>query len=623
MTDSNCNNVNHLPRPLVGLFVFLFALLPCAIQVIYIASPVEYVQSDMKGYIERAWRLTQADNFVTYDAFYPAGTTYIFSAIFQVFNFVTGLSVLTWLQVGALALAVLFTFLLAEELFQWRRGALWGALFASLFYPFFGQASFFMSEPLFIAMTLFAMWFFLKINRTEARLEQVILLGLLLGWSMLLRGQGICFAATITLYGCFGFKRIFRNPQLLLAFSVALTLPLYAQAKFNQHLTNTDDLFLSSNGAFNAFLGQSRLEALGVHNPGAGYYYVFHNNNAFFDQDLSAPQMFKASIHDREFFMNQVAILWQQDFKRQIVRSLQSVIELFSPYPEWPLRLLDVPEYYEKISRIVFLVLIMIPVLYTLLTTISFDQERSRIIFLFLPVAMTVALIFLTMGQPRYLIPFQYLLIILSIPCLRDKFARKFLVDQSPVNPRVLTAISRIVLVTLLLLSATTAIAISRALKSTSTARTLDFNQYFKVSANELLRFEFGIDTLISPAEEIDHTSIRLSGFRNACSGKRNDRQIVDWCVYTNYSGTIEIFIANSIISQVNAVEIYLSDYDSNLRTTLIRSGKFKQVAVVPQSGSWYRINMRPEVRKSGVMKINLRELTGSGVKLSALRLLS
>ncbi len=365
----------------------------------------------MHGYIERGWRISVRDNFYPFDTFYPPGTALLYGAVFSLFGFVNGVKALAIVQAAFLAAANVLTAVTARELLSTKFAFFLAGTLSVVYWPLTAQSSFFMAEPLFILLVMLGQYLLVRGIRTK--LPQLLYLsGLVLGLATITKTQGICFLLPAVMI-LFLAKN---NAKKLLLLFAGFSIPIICQLVLNSAIVGRPQLNLAANGAFNAYLGQSRRVAVGCLDSKSEQFFIFSNNNAHFDPQLLPTRVVDHSILDREYFSAEVKELWVENPKLQLIRSLQSINELFSFQPDWPYRnILSFRKPYRWF-QIMGAFVIIVPAIYSLVLLQLRGGHGNKIILLALPVlgiALTAAL---GSGQPRYLLPFHYNLIILAVP---------------------------------------------------------------------------------------------------------------------------------------------------------------------------------------------------------------
>jgi hypothetical protein len=412
--------MNRLPY----IILFFASLIINLIQIYYVASPLDSVYSDMRGYVERGYRIAVADNFVPFDSFYPPGTAYFFSIVFWAFGFAKGIHILTLIQALAISGAAMLVGLSGEALFRSKKISFFMAVLVAMYWPFIGQLSFFMAEPIFIFLLLFGQYLLILSIRFGGAHSKFFLIGLTYSLAMLIKGQ--CIGLILTALLVFILRQTAYLRPFAAMFILGLVFPLSLQLVLNASITGKPGMHFASNDAYNTYLGQSRREAIGCLDKEAGYFYIFHNNNSFFDKRLLPATVLPVSIMNREYFKARTLELWMERPFLQTIRSLQSVSELFSLIPHWPLRNLEKYQKYDISFGWGTLFLITLPAIYTIVISLSRRRYLLECTLLFLPIIVLSGIIFLSMGQPRYLVPFKYNFFLLAIPAFID-FKDKFL----------------------------------------------------------------------------------------------------------------------------------------------------------------------------------------------------
>lgn len=400
--------------------LLFFGSLALNLQHIYmVSSPLDHVYSDMGGYVTRAWRVAAGAPFMPFDTFYPPGTSFLFAVVFFLFGFPVGIHIVSISQAVFLAGANVLLGYVAMELFGHRLMACLVMLIATLYWPFTAQTSFFMAEPAFSFFVILGLLVFVRsINRPSNQFVYFVL-GLLFGIVTLIKSQGLCVFVIIPL-SMFVFTRTRHLRQYIVALLSGLLIPVVMTLALNAAIMRSPGLLLSANAAFNTYLGQSRHQALGCLDPDKGYFYYFHNNNAGIGYDFLPPRVLPVSILDRAYFNQETAKLWREDPTTQIIRSLHNVVELFEINPRWPLRNNSHLVRQDVVSQWILLFFVVLPAVYGIWEAVFCKRYCFQVSILALPLVGISAVVSVSMGQPRYLIPFTYFLILLAVPFYLD-----------------------------------------------------------------------------------------------------------------------------------------------------------------------------------------------------------
>lgn len=394
-----------------AVFAFALSLVVTYIQVFNGTHPLDHVFSDMRGYLERGWRLAAGAPFIPFDAFYPPLTSYVFALLFLSLGFSLGVQAIVWMQLLLVASSAFLTVCIAARLYQ-RRALCWlTAIIVSLYLPFSMQASYFMSEALFSTLLLVSTLLGLEMFRSQVSTQRALTTGAVLGFLVLCKGQGLCLVAALGI-GLLVRRRFIRLGVLVLGFVSILS----AQAMVNSAILGRRTVSPALNGAFNMFLAQSRREAIGCYDHFGGWFFIFHNNNAGLQYHYFTPTMLPVSILRDDYFTGETVSLWKSDPLRQLVFSLQNAVELLEINPRWPYTLTPHDSSADTRFQSIFFWVATLPALASIVAASRDTRYRPQIAFLCLPLLFVIGLAALTSGQPRYLLPFQYGVILLALP---------------------------------------------------------------------------------------------------------------------------------------------------------------------------------------------------------------
>jgi 4-amino-4-deoxy-L-arabinose transferase-like glycosyltransferase len=295
--------------------------------------------------------------------------------------------------------------LISFELFSNRKIAIFTAVASLAYWPITAQASFFMSESVFIFLCLLAQLCALKALRRDFSWTMTIVAGLCFGAATIVKTQALAFIITAILVSVLSSSRV-RRAKALAVMLIFAALPILLHSAHLGKLLDKDGLYFSANGPFNMYLGQSGREAVGAYNTDKNIYFVFFNNNSYLDERLLLPEVVLTSILNQNFFNQKLKSLWRKNPRRQFLRLGVSALELFTLEPHWPLRNIDAFAEAERIFKKLAVLLIFFPALLALVVALRQRKYREEMLLLMLPVLGMTAAAALTSGQPRYLIPF-------------------------------------------------------------------------------------------------------------------------------------------------------------------------------------------------------------------------
>lgn len=378
--------------------------------------PDLFLYADMAVYFYRGMRFAQGLNLLSKtDLFFPPAISVFYAPFFLFFSKIAAMRAIWFAQACLLASAPTLTALLSLTLFPTReREAQLIAILAAIFFPALVFSGFFLTEPLFIFLLLLALLQLARAWKTKNTISNWFLAGLLSGLAFVVRSHG----GGILLAGGFAAFKSHKRLAHLTALMLGFFLILSGQFALNSKIAGEPALYVSTNDAFNIYLGQSRLRGTGCVDPKTGHSAFFFNNNSSFESNFEETQIVECSMEDRPYFFKRSWDLWQENPARQILHSLKNLQELFALAPEWPLR--NAPRFYgaDRLAQTLVLFFISLPALHSIVVAFRHRKNLDETIFLLLPVVTLFGLIALASGQSRYFLPFRYLLIVFAAPVL-------------------------------------------------------------------------------------------------------------------------------------------------------------------------------------------------------------
>jgi len=398
------------------VYVYIFSFLVIIfylIYVLYIHPPWLHIYSDMMGYIERSSDMAKGDPLCKYDSFYPAGMTCLYTLFFIFFRYEYAMRIIAVFNVLLLVLNNYLVFLIIKNFFHRNKEALRGMIFSSLYLPFLLYAGFYLSEIPFAFFLLLSLYlFFQAFTDEKGTLFNALSAGLALGFASIIKGTlyGTLILLIFLLLIKYGRKFPWKKTAVFFA---GVTVVLSVQVIHNFFCLQEFAL-LPTNGGINAYLGQAHIKrSENIHPEG---HYFFYNNNSYFDKTLTEEKTFYFGVWEQDKYFEMVKGLWMADPWKQIKISVNNGIDLFRIIRRWPVR--NDREIYGRLDvyfQYIFLILVYIPMLLYLFT--AFVKKREKLfplLIILCPVASVVISSMLSKGEPRYLLPFQYLFIIIS-----------------------------------------------------------------------------------------------------------------------------------------------------------------------------------------------------------------
>jgi hypothetical protein len=139
-----------------------------------------------------------------------------------------------------------------------------------------------------------------------------------------------------------------------------------------------------------------------------------------------------------------------------------------------------------------------------------------------------------------------------------------------------------------------------------------------------LLWLEFGKDgNLISSTREFplsNKVRVELFGFTMMQPWGLHHGGHVKWNIVAQHEGRIELFFDGN--QMTDKVALFVTDGDSRIRTSRIRSDRADIIADKLLEGKWILLPITEEEKAQGKKTIKITPLTGSGAAISSLVIL-
>mgnify|MGYP003974916727 CR=1 FL=1 len=381
--------------------IFVIGVIAGLVQVDLGGAPWNHITSDSKGYIERASQIASGKGLEPFQTFFPLGISYCYALFFLLLDDSVALKAISFLQVVAVGLSHVLAYLTARDLFGTERVARLASSLSVAYWPLTAQVSFYMAEPIFMLMLLGGQY--LVVRSAQADSPKIALLaGIAVGIAVSIKTQGL-----IVLIGLLIVSIIYVSlRKVVVVTAMGVGLVMLAHTAHIGEIRDGAGLRMPANGAFNLYLGQSAVHGLGASNIDEGRYLFFYNNNGYMEKGLLPPRSARASSLDQSFFIEATLELWLASPWRQMVRTMQSGFELHAITPHWPLRAMKSMSAPELVFKYLAIPLVYFPAILALVLCLRIRAWRYPVLILILPILGITAAAGLSMGQPRYLLPF-------------------------------------------------------------------------------------------------------------------------------------------------------------------------------------------------------------------------
>lgn len=377
------------------------------------APPWLYISSDMQGYIERAQWLARGIYNEIYTVFYPQGTHYLFYPFFKFFDYFTALHLIAIFQTWCIIAAIYFLYRFVLDLFNSRLIAGLSVVGLLIFRTPFSLSSFYLSENVFYLFMIFSLWMIYRIFVLEKKFNTatLILIAFISGYTVLIRPVILYGYFIIGLFILIKQRKHFFRKQVLLFIFIGM-LPTLLQSIYTSSLLKRPSLF-TAGGGYETFFALSGYRAI----TSETHYgtWTFVNNTYKIDPTIVEEVRFPYALWDNKEWMNEVKKLWKEDTKRVMKNIFRNCTQVWwTPVKVWPMIWRGTSPMAEWFIPLTVYVWIIYP-LALLGIYIAFRRKwHYQLVMLIGPVIGLQLMCFTRCGEPRNLIPFFWLIIVLA-----------------------------------------------------------------------------------------------------------------------------------------------------------------------------------------------------------------
>lgn len=378
-----------------------------AAYILRLHPPIDYLFSDMASYYETGQRILGGTEVAYYDALFPPGVSYLVALT----RSHVGYAFTTLLLSCAVPLILRAAATLA---FGARAGAA-ALVMASLYVGFVDQAAYVSSEGpaiFLLAFAAFGMASFVAAHRMGAPLvSAAAMTGLAFGTAACFRGN----ASIPALFVLAAFTaRASRRTLVCAAFAVAFAVPVGAASVRATRLSGGEPRFVSSNGPMNVLLGHRGRDFLTLHwqPPGGSGLIVFGSPSAVargYTGELHVP----FAAWDVEANLAEASRYARAHPFEVVTQSFEHVADTLSgsiPFPTGGTRFRSLAGFGEQQH-----LLVLWPALVTCLyLAVVRRRARAEVSMFVLPFAGNLLTVALTVGEPRFRIPFDVFTMVLA-----------------------------------------------------------------------------------------------------------------------------------------------------------------------------------------------------------------
>lgn len=382
------------------------------INTLILEPPWYYITSDMGNYIEKSQWFARGIFNEIYTTFYPQGTYYIYAIFFFIFDYFTALHLMAIFQTLCISATFYILYRLTFDLFKSNTVSALAVIGMIMVRSVFDLSRFYLSENLFYLFMLFSLWMIYRIFFEEKPHKNfvIILTAFIVGYAALIRPVILFGYLGIGLYIIFiKGKHIFRKPFIL--FAVFAVIPIMLQSIYTSILLKRPSFFTSGSG-YETFFGLSGYRCI-TSNSTYGKW-TFTNNCYKFDSTIVKEVTFPYPLWENEGWMHEVKKLWKEDRASVLKNILRNNIYLWKPRIVWPNVWRKTSDLGKLFVPITIYAWIIYPLAIFGLWMLSRSNLVKQVSLLLLPVLGLQYSCLFRCGEHRYLLPFLWLIIILS-----------------------------------------------------------------------------------------------------------------------------------------------------------------------------------------------------------------
>lgn len=416
-----------LSTPVVSM-VYLLGVIVRYLYIFHWNRAMDYRFSDMKGYYDMAQRFNDPNTIWSIaDTVVPPASYWYFGWLMWIDP---KMDVYMVVQFVLACLVPILIAAIGRDLFG-RSVALLALCIASLYYPLFDYFGFFMTEGPFMTMLLTSFWLLIRSLRAEGKTKGMygLLGGLALGSAAAFKTVALpaAFLVFLALIWFTWRGRLRKGGLTIMSASIGLLIVLTPMAirgtkLSNDEITKKDGKFrfclIANDSTRNILLGHyGRIGGIRFFDRRRGTLYGFGSPSApqngythTIDMDIG--------VYEQSEILD-IALTWIAKNPREALQlSFDHMFDLFFGTYTWPSLVIHPNHSYVRTFAQIFLVFLLFPACMHLVR-ISRDVFRQKgevfgDLLLFLPLLALMIVAFISLGEPRYRIPFDGFIILLA-----------------------------------------------------------------------------------------------------------------------------------------------------------------------------------------------------------------
>jgi 4-amino-4-deoxy-L-arabinose transferase-like glycosyltransferase len=398
---------------IVGFVAYVAGVLVRALYVLYWHRPKDFIVSDMQLYVTTARQWFDPAHVGTInDTVMPPGTAYFFGVFFQ---FDPSFMLATYVQLAIACALPLLVWAIGKELFD-AKVALVALVLSSAFYSMFDYAGYFLSEnPLAFFMLVAFLLLARSLSRTGiSRLLHAGFAGFFLGVSIAFKSVALGSAGFVLLVLLANKKQRRRALPVVGAAAVGLALVLVPLSIRATRLNEGRFSLVANDAARGVLIGHhGRIYRVIFTDKKRHYWYEFGNSTAL-QRGWNETLNIDAGPWDNKELLAE-AWRWSKEHPVESLRlGFEHVHEIFVALP-WPSCAYPRTETWVLASQRAFQALLLLPALAHLLM----GRRRPRAAgfpdaLVLAPVLGVIVGAFMSVGEPRYRVPYDGFIILLA-----------------------------------------------------------------------------------------------------------------------------------------------------------------------------------------------------------------
>jgi 4-amino-4-deoxy-L-arabinose transferase-like glycosyltransferase len=398
---------------IAGTLAYLAGVLVRAVYVLYWHRPTDFINSDMQLYVTTAREWFDPKHVWTInDTVMPPGTAYFFGVLFKIDPSMT---FAVYVQLAIACAIPLLVWGIGKELFG-RRVALTALVLASAYYPMFDYAGYFLSENALAFLMLLAFYLIARSlsRKGVSRLLHAGFAGLFLGLAIAFKSVALGSAGFVVLVLLTSKKQRRRALPLLAAATIGLALVLVPVSIRATRLNEGRFSLVANDTARGILIGHhGRIYRVIFTDKKRHYWYEFGNNTAL-QRGWSETYNIDAGPWDNKELLAE-AWRWSKENPLESTRlGFEHIHEIFVALP-WPSCAYPRLEPWVYAFQRGFQAFLLLPALAHLLV----GRRRSNAAgfedaLVLAPVLGVVVGAFMSVGEPRYRVPYDGFIVLLA-----------------------------------------------------------------------------------------------------------------------------------------------------------------------------------------------------------------